>query len=250
MNHKPRFSPQVLAATTSPTRWWVLALALLLCGLWFATTTALAAPGDTRLKRTAAEWSEEGLQPVRVRGLDLVYVRDGANLAGYRQVWLKSIDIAFRSDWPDERGPGSRISADDRAVLKSRLENVLREQAARELGLGGYRVVEGPGEGVLALEVSIVDLYLNAPDVPSSTRVDRYARSVGEMTLVAALHDAASGTLVGRALDRREDRDLGHFELVTSVQNTAAAQRVARDWARILRRQLDAARQGGGSTSP
>ena len=58
-----------------------------------------AAPGDSRARRAAAEWSEDGLRRTAVPGLDLVYVRDGARLDGYGQVWLKSVDVALRRDW-------------------------------------------------------------------------------------------------------------------------------------------------------
>ena len=188
----------------------------LLCGLWLAALpAAFAAPGDARLKRAEAEWSHDGLRRADVRGLDLVYVREGASLAGYRQVWLKSVEVAFRRDWPGAPRPGSRISAADLTEIKSGLAKVLREETARELGRGGYTLVEGPGEDVLEVDVSIVDLYINAPDVPAAARVQRYTLSVGEMTLVAELRDAPSGELVARVLDRREGRDRGQFELTT-----------------------------------
>ncbi|MCC6172177.1 MAG: DUF3313 family protein [Gammaproteobacteria bacterium] len=215
----------------------------LLCGLWLAALpAALAAPGDARLKRTEAEWSHDGLRRAEIRGLDLVYLREGASLAGYRQVWLKSVEVAFRRDWPGATRPGSRIAASELANIKSGLAKILREETARELGRGGYALVEGPGEDVLEVDVSIMDLYINAPDVPTAARVQRYTLSVGEMTLVAELRDAPSGELVARVLDRREGRDRGRLELTTSVDNVAAARTAARDWARILRRQLDAAR--------
>jgi Protein of unknown function (DUF3313) len=202
-----------------------------------------AAPGDARARRTAAEWSEDGLRRTTVPGLDLVYVRDGARLDGYAQVWLKSVDVAFRRDWSVPVRPGSRIPETDVSRIKTRLAAILREEAARELARGGYALADAPAPGVLEVGLSIVDLYVNAPDSVAPVRVDRYTLSAGEMTLQAELRDAPSGDLIARVLDRRVDRDRGRFEMTTVVDNAVAARTAARSWARILREQLDAARR-------
>jgi hypothetical protein len=203
----------------------------------------IAAPGDARARRTAAEWSEDGLRRTAVPGLDLVYVRDGARLDGYTQVWLKSVDVAFRRDWTAPVRPGSRIPDTDVSRIKTRLAAILREEAARELARGGYALADGPAPGVLEVGLSIVDLYVNAPETGGTVRVDRYTMSVGEMTLQAELRDAPSGDLVARVLDRRVDPERRRFEITTTVDNAAAARAAARGWALILREQLDAARR-------
>jgi hypothetical protein len=202
-----------------------------------------AAPGDSRARRAAADWSEDGLRRTTVPGLDLVYVRDGARLDGYSQVWLKSVDVAFRRDWNAPARPGSLIPDNDVSRIKTRLAAILREETARELARGGYVLADAPGPGVLEVELSIVDLYVNAPEAIGTVRADRYTMSVGEMTLEAELRDAPSGELLARVLDRRVDRERRRFEITTAVDNAVAARDAVRGWARILREQLDAARR-------
>lgn len=220
--------------------------ATLACGVILATAAlapaAAAAPGDSRLRRAAAEWSHDGLRRTQVPGLDLVYVREGASLAGYDKVWLRSVDVAFRRDWRPAARPGSRLVDADVARIKDGLARILRDEAGRELARGGYALVDGAATGVLAVDVSIVDLYINAPDVPGGPPVQRYTLSVGEMTLQADLRDAPSGETLARVLDRREGRDLGEFQLTTAVDNAGEARDAVRAWARILRQRLDAAR--------
>jgi hypothetical protein len=211
-----------------------------------AATYAPAAPGGSRRERAAAEWSYDGLRRAKVPGLDLVYVREGASLGGYREVWLKSVEVSFRRDWQVPTRPGSRVPARDVSRIKEELARILREETARELARGGYTLADGPGEGVLEVDVSIVDLYVNAPDVQGAATVERYTFSTGEMTLVAELRDAPTGDLVARVLDHREDRDRGFLDFTTSVDNLAAARVTVREWAGILRRRLDAA-QGIGA---
>lgn len=206
---------------------------------------ATAAPGDARLKRTEAEWSHDGLRRAKVSGLDLVYAREGATLAGYDKVWLRGVDVAFRRDWRQSPQPGSRIVAGDVSRIKDGLAKILRDELGRELARGGYALADGPGAGVLELDAAIVDLYINAPDVTGASPVQRYTLSVGEMTLQAELRDSPTGEVLARVLDRREGRDRGVFELTTSVDNAAAAREAARAWAAILRRQLDAAKDIG-----
>ena len=121
---------------------------------------------------------------------------------------------------------------------------VVERRNARADALG-QRVHHAAGDDVLEVDVSIVDLYLNAPDIPSSSRVDYYTISTGEMTLQAELRDSASGDLIARVLDRKVDPDEFQPRFTTSVDNDAAARDAARIWARALRSQLDAARRIG-----
>lgn len=241
---KRRSSPLPSAARPEPMRGTQAGRAALLVAFLGAVlgVSAVAAPGDSRLKRTDAEWSHDGLQRAQVPGLDLVYARVGATLAAYDSVFLRGIDVAFRRDWRQAAQPGSRIVTADVTRIKDGLARILRTELGRELGRGGYQLVEAPGAGVLELDVSIVDLYLNAPDVQGALPVRRYTMSVGEMTLQAELRDAPTGEVIARVLDRREGRDRGVLELTTAVENAAAAREAARAWAGILRRQLDAAK--------
>jgi len=218
------------------------ACVLLLALATFASVVP-AAPGDSRARRTAAEWSADGLRRTTVPGLDLVYVRDGARLDGYTRVWLKSVDVAFRRDWSAPARPGSLIPDNDVSRIKTRLAAILREETARELARSGYTLADEPAPGVLQVGLSIVDLYVNAPESTGTIRVDRYTMSVGEMTLEAELRDAPSGELLARVLDRRVDRERRRFEITTTVDNAVAARDAVRGWARILREQLDAARR-------
>lgn len=218
------------------------ALASLGAALSLLPPGALAAPGDARARQAEIEWSHDGLRRTSIAGLDLAYVREDARLETYDKVWLRTVQVAFRRDWRVPAQPGSRIVATDLARIKDGLARVVRDAATRELREGGVTLAEGPGEGVLEVDVSIVDLYLNALDVRSFAPVQRYALSVGEMTLVAELRDAPSGEILARVLDRRVGRDRARFELTTSVDNAGEVQDAARAWARVLRERLAAAR--------
>jgi hypothetical protein len=203
------------------------------------------APPPVNVPRTEAQWTEDGLRKVEVPGLDLVYAREGASLAGYQKVLLRPVQVAFRRDWGRDPQAGTRIRSEDSQQIKSELARIIREETLAELAKGGYALADAPGEGVLEVGVSIADLYLNAPDLPSASHVTYYTMSVGEMTLIAELRDAPTGDLIARVLDRKADREHIDLRITTSVDNVAAARDAARSWARILRAQLDSARKIG-----
>ena len=220
----------------------VLGLACTLAG------SAAWAQADRELPSTrreaAREWSEDGLEKVKVKGLDVVFARPGASLAGYERVLLRPAVVSFRHDWgrTSMAGGAYRIRPSDTQRIKERLAGLLHEQLAAELAEGGYRLVDEPGDDVLEVGLSIRDLHIAAPDVRTSYPVDTYALSAGEMTLVAELRDSVSGDIAMRIYDRAMAHEHPWPRRITNVENQAEARAMTRAWARALRRQLDLAR--------
>ncbi|HET7777142.1 MAG TPA: hypothetical protein VFL07_01195, partial [Rudaea sp.] len=100
----------------------------------FAQAPAAPVPASRRAAATA--WSEEGLDKVSVKGLDVVYAKPGATLASYRKIMLAPISVAFRRDWEKQSAPGSRrpVSAKDTQRIKDDLSKLVREEVVRQLG--------------------------------------------------------------------------------------------------------------------
>jgi hypothetical protein len=211
-------------------------------------TGACAADAMPTTKREAATaWSDDGLQRVEVKDLDVVYTRPGSGLASYAKVWIRPITVAFRRDWGrGTTGSRLRVRSTDAERIKAKLAALVHDELLRQLDEGGYGLAEGPGDDVLDVQLSIIDLYLNAPDLPAAGRVETYAVSAGEMTLVAELRDSASGEVLARAFDHAKGRESMRPERITRVDNAADARAAAKAWAQALRRALDLAR----STAP
>ena len=74
-----------------------------------------ATEGPRTRAEAAAAWSEDGLQRIDVRGLDVAYVRPGADLAVYRRIWLRPAEVSFQRDWAraQHRATGTRVRASD-----------------------------------------------------------------------------------------------------------------------------------------
>jgi hypothetical protein len=195
-------------------------------------------------REAASAWSAEGLQQIEVKGLDTVYARPGMNLAGYDRILLKPISVAFKKGWTMTPLPGSRdrVSPADAQRIRARVSVLAQEEVARELMAGGYKMANEPGEDVLDVQMSIVDLSIAAPDVKNSVHTTTYAISAGEMSLVAQLSDSLSGEVLLRAFDRTTATETTWAHQITGVENEAEGRRAAQQWAKALRRELDLAR--------
>lgn len=226
--------------TTSTTLVFAAALA------WTATAPAQdAAPTATR-SEVLAQWQHDGLEQIEVTGLDLVFARPGATLVGYERVQLAPIPVAFRRNWERQmRSNRQRIAPADIQRIREQLGELVHEVVREELESGGYVLTDEAGEDVLAVQMAIVNLSINAPNVPSSGRNRVYTTSVGEMTLAAELRDSSSGELLVRLIDRRVGRESMRPEFTTRSDNVSEARRAARAWAQALRRGLDNARSIG-----
>jgi hypothetical protein len=224
---------------------WLLAVGVGCTAL--AQAPANEVPKNRRAAATV--WSEEGLGKIAVKGLDVVYAKPGATLAGYTEVMLRPISVAFRRDWEKQSAPGSRtpIKASDSQRIKDGLSALVREEVVKQLNDGGYKLVDAPGNDVLDVEMSIIDLDVAAPDIKSAGRVETFAVSAGEMTLVAGLRDSVSGDIVMRIFDRAQARESFRPQRITSVDNLAEARDAARGWAKALRKELDLARTVGAT---
>jgi hypothetical protein len=188
--------------------------------------------------------SHDGLERVKSRDADLVYARPGASLAAYTQVMLGPVDVAFSKNW-DPKRPGSsfKISADEREEIRSGVANLVRDEFVKALqAKNGYQVVDTAGPQVLRLKVSIINLYVNAPDVATAGRTRSYVASAGEMTLVLEIYDSETGQVLSRVVDRQESTIRGgQLSWSNRVMNQSEAELIASGWAGKLRKALDKA---------
>lgn len=224
-----------------------LLLALAAASQVAAADTPVADVPGTR-DEAAQAWRAEGLQAINVRGMDVAYAQPGASLQAYQGILLvKPVTVSFQKNWERSAAipAGTRIYPRDADRIRDDVAEVVNREFKREFEKGGWRVVDAPGAGVLELDVKVVDLYLNAPDLQTAGRSTSYARSFGQLTLVAELRDSATGAVVMRLLDRTIGHDHINFEPTGRVENAREVGIVASDWARDLRRQLELARVAG-----
>jgi hypothetical protein len=210
---------------------------LLLCTL---VAAASPSPRETRAQ-AAARWQSQGLQPLRTRGLDLLYVRPGLRLSTVA-VKVAPVAVEMREDWQRASPELAHARVRPREVqrLKDEVALIVADELHRELA--GVRA--GADAGAPVLEARVQDLYLNAPDLMLAPATRHYVRSFGDMVLVAELREGRGGPLLLGTWDHRPARDFPTLRLATRVENAIEVRAAARAWARQLRRELD--RLAGG----
>jgi hypothetical protein len=190
-------------------------------------------------------WAEGGLQKVQVQGLDVVYAKPGATLAGYTKVMLAPVSVSFHKDWAStvKVGTNRQISSSDQQRIREKLAKLVQEELVKELNAGGYQLVTAPGDDVLGVEAAIVNLYVRAPaNLSGQSGKDFYAVTAGEMSLVIQLTDSASGDAIARAFDNFKATEYTNPERITRADNEAEARSAASQWAKRLRMALDKAK--------
>jgi hypothetical protein len=217
---------------------------LLSIALLAATAAAFADTGPSTRREAETAWSQAGLQRVDMRGMDVAYVRPGANLAQYRSVLLRPVGVSFQRNWQRSiaESSGSRIPERDLRHVVDDVSNAVRVQVQREFERGGYSIASAPGPGVLEIDLRITELFLNAPDLPTAAQTRSYTKSFGEMNLVADLRDSQSGEVVMSVLDRNLGRSFDELRRTTRVENAYEVGLAAQGWAGMVRRQLELAR--------
>jgi hypothetical protein len=219
-------------------------LRILLCMALAASSIAVAdvppARGDSAA--FAADWQAQGLQPVESRGLDLLYLRPGT-APGASAAQVAPVEVELREGW--ERANRGL----ERARLRPEEVQQLKDEVAKVVG---YEVREAldaapvaPGGAAPVLQVRVLDLYLNAPDMQAAVASKTYTNAFGDMVLVAELRAGAGGPLLLACWDHRPAREHVTPRLTTRVENTIEVRAAARAWARQLRREIDRLGAGG-----
>lgn len=157
------------------------------------------------------------------------------------RVVIEPVQVTFQRDWlarvNDSRGRvpslrednARRLAADFAASLQQALDEALRAQ--------GFEVVPQSAPGALRLSARIDELYINAPDVPSSSVTRTFVRDAGRATLRAEGRDA-SGAVRMHAEWRATAGDTGRLTRASDVANRYWFDALFRDWAREVAAEL------------
>ena len=201
-------------------------------------------------KKPPAEW--DGLQLVKLKGVDAAYARPGADFTVYNKIIIDPIQVAFHKEWDKEstfyKQKLTTAQLDD---IKQRMGKLAEETFASVFSKdGGMQVVTAPGPDVLRFSSAIVDLWPRAVDTQEPGRNYTYTTSAGSAVLYAELRDSETNQLIGRVVDGREARNSGTMRWTNSVENTAEARAMVSDWARILRKRYEALKEGAAALPP
>jgi hypothetical protein len=184
--------------------------------------------------------SGDGLHRVRWSDLGAEFVKPGADLRPYRQVLLDPVTI---SSLPADvhADPALRRYPPPPDYLDA-MRRYYQESFAGEFGRGAFTLASQPGPDVLRISGHVVHLSVTAPPNPEQEPdVTWYEASLGELTLVLDVRDAASGAPLLRTADRQPIAldPVSGFTQDTSVGQASALRQVFGHEARLLRERLE-----------
>jgi len=182
-----------------------------------------------------------GLELVPSQNVDTLYRRPDVDFSDYSKIMLGEPAVEFSRNWNPRNFGRSGLSAAQVRRIRTDLADMAKSVFARTLSEGGYEIVTDAADGVLFINPNIVNVFINAPDVPTAGRSRTYTVNAGSATLALQVNDAVTGTLLAVVLDSRRSGS-SSMQWATSVSNRAAAERMLRGWAEQLKRVLDAAR--------
>jgi hypothetical protein len=216
-----------------------------------ALCLALAAPALAPAASPPSSW--DNLVKVDSRKLNAVYLLPGADFRQYNKVMLDPTEVAFQRNWMRDfnsstRGLSRRITDRDAQRILDQVRDGFQSVFTRAFTDAGITVVTEPGPDVLRLRSAVINLRVNAPDIPSAGRSRTYAPEAGQATMVLEARDSETGAILGRAVDGRVAGDMGGFvrgSIRNSVTNRADFERLFRDWARASVNGFNTLRSGG-----
>jgi hypothetical protein len=203
---------------------------------------AIAALAGTGLAGAATPSTSDGLVAVASGSLDEFYLRQDVSLSAYHRVIIDRGQAAMRSGWlkymNGTRDLSRWLVPEDAQRITDDVASSLDSVVAEAFKAQGYEIVAVPGAGVLRLSPSVTDLFVNAPD-SHSPGIDRaFVKDTGEATLRLDVRDAATGTLLGRVVDRRSAHELRRLNNATNISNLFWFDALYREFATNCAREL------------
>ena len=185
------------------------------------------------------QWAAEGLKPITVPGLDLVYVKSDARLNGYRKVVLGRVEVSVDRNWKNGGFvPGAIIVGNLKPIMAD-AEAMVREELRKALEGTDFEIVEGSAADAVRVDVEILDLYLIALESSRAHGRGANASSVGRIALRATLVDSTSGDLILRVFDREEGPEPRLAETRAAEEAKAWLRSSINGWAQSLRKGLE-----------
>jgi len=204
-------------------------------GLVLAVMSASLAAGD------APSSPFSGLELVASKNVGTLYRRPDVDISAYSKIMIGEPAVEFSKNWNPRNYGTFGLSAAQLTKIRVDLAAMAKDVFAKALGDGGYEIVTEPGDGALVITPNIVNLFINAPSVPTAGRSKTYTMDSGSATLALTVNDAVAGTLLAVVFDQRRSGS-STLQWATSVSNRAAAEGMLKGWAEQLKRELDAVR--------
>jgi hypothetical protein len=184
-----------------------------------------------------AEITHDGLHRLANTRFDRAWARPGFDLAAYQRLWLVSEGIHYKR--PPRRYGGTvdfALQPLEREELEAELLTAFRTALFQD---GAWKIAELAGPDVLLVRLALIDVVVEAPPEPLSSRTDVLIQSAGSATLVLELYDSVTREVQVRVADRDAFEPAMGVMRSTAITNRTEVRRTLERWAWLARRRLD-----------
>lgn len=184
----------------------------------------------------------DGLQRIQSTRLGAAFVRPGADLSAYERVVIGQTGVVAG---PPSGQTGSLenrpMDEDAQAADRKRMAELVQAAVETELARSAvYAVVAAGSAGVLHITPAVLDFSVDTRQSPGGEW--NVGGSVGEMTLVLEVRDAASGAPLVRLVERPELRlqtGVGGATVQGPGSVWSLVRRAVNQWVEASREELD-----------
>ncbi len=134
---------------------------------------------------------------------DTLYRRPDVDISAYSKIMIGEPAVEFSKNWNPRNYGKFGLSAAQLTKIRVDLAAMAKSVFAKSLSDGGYEIVTEADEGVLVITPNIVNVFINAPDVPMAGQSRTYTMDAGSATLALQVNDAVAGTLLAVVFDPR-----------------------------------------------
>jgi hypothetical protein len=201
----------------------------------FAALLFLAA-GAAFAEEAAGSW--DGLVEIKPKRIDAGFLLPGADFRPYKKLMMDPVEVAFEKNWArdynrETAGVSGDVNQDDIDRITQGVRQHFSEVFTETYSKAGLELVTAPGPDVLRVRPGVLDLFVSAPDTMTAGRSRTYTMEAGHAMLFLELRDSTTGTLLGRALDKRATRDTGYAQVSNRVTNLSDFRALFKQWASI-----------------
>jgi hypothetical protein len=197
-----------------------------------------------------ARTTSEGLVERNVRGIDVAFVRPGADWRKYRTILILPLIIPpeARDGSGNQRNtthPGESYILRQKDVedIQAGYERQMREEFTKD---GRFTLVTEPQADTLVIASSILRLILAAPIESSRAnyagRGHTFTTDSGAATMASTFADGGDYTVLARIADNRYGNDMGGMN--TRVRSLANMNMMFSQWGRAIRERLEGIQDG------
>lgn len=184
----------------------------------------------------STQTTADGLVEVRSSRLDRVYLHPDLVAGAYNKVIVEPVAVEWRSDYLTQqhaynRTRGRQMPYQNPQAVADEAASYLRAALADGFRSAGYEIVSTPGAHTLRLSAEVADLFIDAPEVISTSPQQDFVRNAADANLSLVMRDAITAGRVAKIAHHAADTQPRRLTFVNDASNWLSLEVMFQRWA-------------------